>query len=97
VIYAETQLREVALKHEDVEQLFRKEEEEWNQKFARTSAAKADKSEALDQIKSQLNALVVNYDVLRGEAKELKEQGRNSPNLSKVLSNVSRPVSKSRV
>ena len=50
-IYAETQLREMKAKHDDVEQLFRREEDEWTRRIDKANSAKSEQSESLDQVR----------------------------------------------
>ena len=50
-IYAETQLREMKAKHDDVEQLFRREEDEWTRRIDKANSAKSEQSELLDQVR----------------------------------------------
>ena len=51
LIYAETQLREVKAKHDDVEQLFRREEDEWTRRIDRANSAKLEQTESLEQVR----------------------------------------------
>ena len=74
VIYAETQLREMKAKHDDVEQLFRREEDEWTRRIDRANTTKLEQSESLEQVRSQMAALAKNYDIVSAESKGLKEQ-----------------------
>ena len=57
LIYAETQLREVKAKHDDVEQLFRREEDEWTRRIDRANSAKLEQTESLEQVRFTFLAL----------------------------------------
>jgi chromosome segregation ATPase len=74
LIFTETQLKEVREKHNDIESLYKKEEETWREKIAKMSSSKNEQSDALVKMKSQLSLLAQNYERASDESTALREQ-----------------------
>lgn len=72
LIYTETQLKEVKAKHNDIETLYKEEEKSWNERLSHLNLSKRDQSDALFNLKNQLNALAKNYDLVNEEVEALR-------------------------
>ncbi|TRY70368.1 hypothetical protein TCAL_04488 [Tigriopus californicus] len=72
LIYTETQFKAVQAKHNDIETLYKEEEKSWNERLSHLNLSKQDQSDALVNLKNQLNALAKNYDLVNEEVEGLR-------------------------
>lgn len=89
LIYTETQLKEIKTKHDEIETLYRKEEQGWNEQYRKVSCAKQEQGQTLAQLKNQLTAMAKNYDLVSQESADLKEMNRGlKEETTKLTTNV---------
>ena len=81
LIQAESRLKEVSAKHDDVEAMYRSEERSLSDRLSKATHAKDSQSAALESLKEQLSSLARNYEHVseesagrKGENLRLKEE-----------------------
>ncbi len=74
LIYAETQLREVKSKHEDVEVLFTKEEAEWRRRLDDVAAVSRERERELDELRARLAGAERSGEEAGADAAKLRKQ-----------------------